>query len=133
VSVVLVGNKTDLAENRVVTEQMGRCAAGRGSTAHTSPYTTYLIVSTRRVCRRRAREWDVLFCECSATTNEGLDAFLLLVGAMMTSWQRPAGMATPYHVPSEALLAQLFPPPLTAVAQPSSTDAEAQQQWCVLQ
>jgi hypothetical protein len=42
VSVVLVGNKTDLApKNRVVTEQMGRCAAGLGSIAHTSSYTTH--------------------------------------------------------------------------------------------
>jgi hypothetical protein len=85
------------------------------------------------VCRRRAKEWGVLFCECSATANEGVDAFLLLVAAMQTSWQRPAGMATPDHVPSESLLAQLFPPPVIAGAEPSSTDAEAQQQWCVLQ
>jgi hypothetical protein len=115
VSVVLVGvNKTDSAvgKKRVVTEQMGR---------------------------QRAEELGAQFCECSATTNDVVDAdvLLLLVAAMQTSWQRPAGMAAPAHVPSEALLAQLFPPPpvVAATAEPTSsgTDAPVAQSWCVLQ
>jgi hypothetical protein len=51
-----------------------------------------------------------LFCECSAKTGEGVDdVFDLLVDRLMGGWQGMARMATPAHVPSEALLAQLFP------------------------
>jgi hypothetical protein len=77
----------------------------------------------------------VLFCECSAKTGKGVaDVFDLLVDGLMGGWQRVTHMATPAHVPSEALLAQLFPH-VTATATNSSAGASEQQQppRCALQ
>ncbi|ELR16560.1 Ras family protein [Acanthamoeba castellanii str. Neff] len=107
--VVVAGNKTDLASStrRAVTELEGR---------------------------RKAEELGALFCECSAKTGDGVaHVFDLLVGGLMGGWQRVAHMATPAHVPSEALLAQLFPH-ATAVTN-SSAGASTQQQppRCALQ
>jgi hypothetical protein len=90
------------------------------------------------VRRQRAEEWGVRFCECSAKAGEGVtEAFDLVVDGFMGGWQCVSGMATPAHVPSDALLAQLFPPPNTATAASFSSPgngAEAQQQQrCVLQ
>jgi hypothetical protein len=88
--------------------------------------------------RRKAEELGLLFCECSAKTGEGVaDVFDLLVDRLMGGWQRVARMATPAHVPSEALLAQLFPPGgVTATTASSSAGASAQPQQpsgCALQ
>jgi hypothetical protein len=71
------------------------------------------------------------FCECSAKTGDGVaEAFDLLVNCLMRGWGRVAHMATPAHVPSEALLAQLFPhTPDTS----TTAGASAQQQRCALQ
>jgi hypothetical protein len=81
--------------------------------------------------RQKAEELGVLFCECSAKTGEGVaEAFDLLVDCLMRGWQRVAHMATPAHVPSEALLARLFPDPATG----TTAGASAQQtQRCALQ
>jgi hypothetical protein len=92
------------------------------------------------VCRQRAEEWGARFCECSAKAGEGVtDAFDLVIAGILGGWQCVSGMATPAHVPSDALLAQLFPPPTTATAtvasfsSPGGNDTETQQQRCVLQ
>jgi hypothetical protein len=59
----------------------------------------------------------VRFCECSAKAGEGVtDAFDMVIAGIMGGWQCVSGMATPAHVPSDALLAQLFPTPTTATA-----------------
>ncbi|ELR11988.1 Ras subfamily protein [Acanthamoeba castellanii str. Neff] len=109
--VVVAGNKTDLASStrRAVTELEGRA---------------------------KAEELGALFCECSAKTGEGVaDVFNLLVGRLMGGWQRVTHMATPAHVPSEALLAQLFPHATATVTNSSSGDSVQQQQppRCALQ
>jgi hypothetical protein len=75
-----------------------------------------------------------LFCECSAKTGEGVaDVFNLLVGRLMGGWQRVAHMATPAHVPSEALLAQLFPHATTANSSGAGASAQQQVPRCALQ
>ncbi len=89
--------------------------------------------------RQKAEELGAWFCECSAKTGEGVaDAFDLLVNCLMRGWGRVAHMATPAHVPSEALLAQLFPPGgVTPTATSSGAGASAQPQQqpsrCALQ
>jgi hypothetical protein len=68
----------------------------------------------------------VRFCECSAKTGEGVaHVFDLLVWGM-TPWQCVAHMATPAHIPSEALLAQLFP-------HTASSTTKTNTQRCILQ
>ncbi|ELR11991.1 Ras subfamily protein [Acanthamoeba castellanii str. Neff] len=111
--VVLAGNKTDLASTRpAVTELEGR---------------------------RKAEELGALFCECSAKTGDGVDdVFDLLVDRLMGGWQGVARMATPAHVPSEDLLARLFPHVTTTatVTNSSAGDSTQQQQKqprCALQ
>jgi hypothetical protein len=75
-----------------------------------------------------------LFCECSAKTGEGVDdVFDLLVDRLMGGWQRVAHMATPAHVPSEALLAQLFPHATTANSSGAGASAQQQVPRCALQ
>jgi hypothetical protein len=61
--------------------------------------------------RRKAEELGAWFCECSAKTGEGVARVfdLLADRLLMSGWQRVAHMATPAHVPSEYLLARLFP------------------------
>ena len=83
--------------------------------------------------RRKAEELGVLFCECSAKTGEGVaDVFDLLVDRLMGRWRCVAHMATPAHVPSEALLAQLFPHTGTVSTSPGAS-TQQQTQSCALQ
>lgn len=79
---VLVGNKVDLASTRRA--------------------VTYLEGS------QKAEELGTLFCECSAKTGEGVANVFHHFVWVLTSWQYVEHMATPAHVPSEDLLAQLF-------------------------
>ena len=93
VCVVLVGHKTDL-QSRAVTEEEGR---------------------------KKAEEWGVAFCECSAKTGKGVDdVFMTAVEHMMGGWSAVNGMATPRHVPSEEdLAAKLLTPNTGGKEQPT--------------
>lgn len=108
---VLVGNKTDLdSTRRAVTYLEGRyshlmmqslaLATLKCALAHSRP---------TRLRSQKAGELGMLFCECSAKTGEGVANVFHHFVWVLTSWQHVEHMATPAHVPSEALLAQLFP------------------------
>jgi GTPase SAR1 family protein len=146
VRVVLVGNKSDLASSlegkREVLEAEGQYVFEPFT--HASIFTPHALTRAHtprtntstcvRTCRQQAQRWGVPFCECSAKTGEGVPGvFEAVLASMMSSgWQIVAGMATPAHVPSEALLAQLIA--LHSPSQLQEAGGGAREQWqCVLQ